>query len=127
MKILINLILSCMIFFSGCKKSSTSPSEPIEEEWLYTLTGEGLIIDAEAKTMTIVHTDEDLVAFTDRPVRKTYHSTPQWIADYWNRGDDSLSSMKKIIGLEPSIVGACCGSSPEHILGLYNLQYEFSK
>ena len=37
-----------------------------------------------------------------------------------------LSTMRKIIKLRPSIVGACCGSNSEHIIGLKNLKYEFS-
>ena len=37
-----------------------------------------------------------------------------------------LSTMRKIIKLGPSIMGACCGSHSEHILALNNLQYEFS-
>ena len=94
MKIWINLILCCMILFLSCEKadSITTPGESTDEQWLYTMTGEGLIIDAEAKTMTIVHADENLIAFTDRPVRKTYLSTPQWLAAYWNRGDDSFQA-----------------------------------
>ena len=37
------------------------------------------------------------------------------------------STMEKIIGLCPFIIGTCCGSSPKHIQRLNNLQYEFSK
>ena len=32
------------------------------------------------------------------------------------------STMKKIIELEPHILGACCGSSPEHIANLFGLR-----
>jgi homocysteine S-methyltransferase len=41
--------------------------------------------------------------------------------------DYFLSIMEKIIMLKPYIIGACCGSSPEHIQGLNNLQYKYIK
>ena len=38
-----------------------------------------------------------------------------------------LSTMEKIIKLQPYIIGACCGSSPKHIQGLNKLQYKYIK
>ena len=38
-----------------------------------------------------------------------------------------ISTMEKIIKLQPYIIGACCGSSPKHIQGLNELQYKYIK
>ena len=46
---------------------------------------------------------------------------------HWEEMDYFLSIMEKIIKLKPYIIGACCGSSPEHIQELNNLQYKYIK
>ena len=46
---------------------------------------------------------------------------------HYEEMDCFLSTMEKIMELGPFVLGACCGSSPKHIIGLNNLQYEFSK
>ena len=42
---------------------------------------------------------------------------------HYEKMDYFLSTMDKIVGMGPFIIGACCGSSPEHIQGLNNLKY----
>ena len=41
----------------------------------------------------------------------------------YEKMDNFLSTMDKIIGMDPFIIGSCCGSSPKHIQGLNNLKY----
>ncbi len=45
----------------------------------------------------------------------------------YEKMDSFLSAMEKMIELSPSILGACCGSSPKHIARLPELRKQFDR
>ena len=67
------------VFMSSCSKDDPIPEE--KEEWLFVHTAESAQI---LNTTTIVMPlADDVLAFTDRPYRKSYHMTGQHYADLW--------------------------------------------